>query len=70
MFNYVGFLYRLIVNCTFSSPVSSDLPYLIVSNTNIIHQISLDGTRSHALVSNLKGATALDYDYRYNQLLL
>lgn len=43
---------------------SNDEGYFIVAEINNIIQVSLDGSRSQILVSNLSTAVAIDYDYR------
>lgn len=39
--------------------------YFIVAARQTIFQVSLDGTRSHILVSNTSNAVPIDYDFRY-----
>lgn len=52
---------------------SSSVPderYFIVATRDAIAQVSLDGQRYQALVSDLQNAVAIDYDYRYKNLLV
>ncbi len=44
---------------------TSEQGYIIVTNGDKIHQVSLDGSRNQILISNLSHAVGIDYDYRY-----
>jgi hypothetical protein len=39
--------------------------YFLVATRSTISRVSLDGQRYQVLISNLMNAVAVDYDYRY-----
>ena len=43
--------------------------YFIVATSTTIARVSLDGQRFQTVLSNLTNAVAIDYDYRYYNIL-
>ena len=48
-------------------PLAGQGTYLLVATENSIVRVSLDGTRSQVLVSNLARSISIDYFYKYVQ---
>lgn len=56
------------MQCFFASVAVDDSEdsdeYFVVAARSAIFRVSLDGTRSHVLVTNTTTAVAIDYNYR------